>query len=369
MQTRWSLFGQGWGSCQACHVDGLSDSVTWYSARGPRQSVSLDGSFASADPADQRIFTWTAMFDEVADFEANTRGVSGGVGALVWALSSPPALVDRINTAAELPPQQGLQGSSRDVADPGGASAHPHSLISDWLDIEAWIRTIRSPRRPTTLSHIDALVGRNLFSGVGQANCAGCHSGAKWTISRRFYAPGDVPNAATNSPAATSLGNISWNVGLNGFPAALWPITIDPAAGARMRSGAPPAAEQIQCVLRPVGTFGVSPGEVSAIELRQDMTTAAQGAAPDGRGYNPPSLLGLQVGAPFFHAGNARTLEELLDDALFHEHHRSAIAQGFTPDADTTRQLVAFLLSIDEGEPPLPIPAKGATGGDLCFYP
>jgi len=152
----------------------------------------------------------------------------------------------------------------------------------------------------------------------------------------------------------------------------LFPINtpaVDPATSARMRFGAPPGAEQIQCILRPVGTFGTAPGEVGVLELRQDMTTVAQGAADTGRGYNPPSLLGMQVGAPYFHAGNARTLEEVLDDALFAAHHRSAIAQVFTPDDTMKRQLVAFLLAIDEDEPALAILPKGATGGDLCFYP
>ncbi|HVH47617.1 MAG TPA: hypothetical protein VM925_35020 [Labilithrix sp.] len=40
---RWSLKGQGWNGCQSCHMDGLSDNVTWFFARGPRQSTSLDG--------------------------------------------------------------------------------------------------------------------------------------------------------------------------------------------------------------------------------------------------------------------------------------------------------------------------------------
>src|SRR5439155_26669543 len=70
--ARWSLKAQGWGACQSCHSDGLTDNVTWYFARGPRQSISLDGSFSSKDPHDQRIFNWTAIFDEISDFELNT---------------------------------------------------------------------------------------------------------------------------------------------------------------------------------------------------------------------------------------------------------------------------------------------------------
>src|SRR5205085_4412365 len=58
---RWSLRGQGWGACQSCHPDGLSDNVTWYFGRGPRQSTSLDGSFSS-DGSVQRLFNWSAIF-------------------------------------------------------------------------------------------------------------------------------------------------------------------------------------------------------------------------------------------------------------------------------------------------------------------
>ena len=111
-----------------------------------------------------------------------------------------------------------------------------------------------------------------------------------------------------------------------------------------MRSGAPPTFEQLQCILRPVGTIvangavptGVSPAAVNVLELRQDMVTGAQGAggvnASDfTTGYNIPSLLGVQVGAPYFHAGNARTLEEALS-STFQGHYQSPVAQVFSPD-------------------------------------
>jgi YVTN family beta-propeller protein len=362
---RWSLGGEGWGSCAACHIDGLTDNVTWYFARGPRQSTSLDGSFATDDPNDQRIFNWTAIFDEVADFELNTRGTSGGLGAIVDANNV------RINLATQTPPQQGLQGSTEDIADPGGSSAHPHSVLEDWNEIKLYMQSIRSPRAPVDLAQADVDAGRALFTTVAQGNCVGCHSGPKWTMSTVFYPPGDGPNAATASLDPGSLSNKSWNVDLNGFPQALMPVSATELANgnARMRFGAPPGAEQLQCILRPVGTFGVGPAEVGVAEVRADMTTPAQGAADTGRGFNPPSLLGLQAGAPFFHAGNARTLEELLDDTLFASHHRSAVASVFSPDETEKRQLIAFLLSVDETTDAEPIPAKGASGGDLCFFP
>jgi hypothetical protein len=153
----------------------------------------------------------------------------------------------------------------------------------------------------------------------------------------------------------------------------------DPAGNGFMRFGAPPGAEQIQCILRPVGTIlppmapstvpgGVSDPEVGVLELRQDMVTGGQGIADTGRGFNPPSLLGMQVGAPFYHAGNARTLEEVFSD-LFLKHHQSAIASVFAPTPAQVKQMVAYILSIDESEAPFPIPAKSNKGGDLCFYP
>jgi YVTN family beta-propeller protein len=373
---RWSLDGAGWGSCAACHIDGLSDNVTWYFGRGPRQTTSLEGSFASKDPTDQRLFNWTAIFDEIADFEiANLRPTSGGFGAMV--IEDPITKNEvRIDTAAETPPQQGLQGSSTDIADPKGSTAHVHSKLPDWGEITAWIKTIRSPRKPRGLIQEDVSKGKDLFAPGSLGNCVGCHSGAKWTISQLFYNPGDGPNAATADPSPASLSNRSWfnGVELNGFPTALLP-TATPAANGFMRVGAPPGAEQILCVLRPVGTIGalvggvaqgVSDPKVNVIEVRQDMTTAGQGAADTARGFNPPSLLGMAVGAPYFHAGNARTLEELFSN-LFTGHHQSAVANVFTPNETQIKQLVAYLLSIDEDEPTFAIPAKGNTGGQLCF--
>jgi YVTN family beta-propeller protein len=90
---RWSLRGQAWNSCESCHPDGLTDNVTWFFARGPRQTTSLDGSFDRTGAP--RLFNWTAVFDEVHDFELNTRGNSGGVGAIVHRASdgTPAGLV------------------------------------------------------------------------------------------------------------------------------------------------------------------------------------------------------------------------------------------------------------------------------------
>src|SRR4030095_8156026 len=72
---------RGWGGCGGCHPDGRTDQVTWSFEAGPRQTVSLDGTFSNVDgTGDQRALNWTAVRDENEDFELNTRGIMGGRG-------------------------------------------------------------------------------------------------------------------------------------------------------------------------------------------------------------------------------------------------------------------------------------------------
>ena len=358
---RWSLRGQGWGACQSCHGDGLSDNVTWYFARGPRQSTSLDGSFASTHPEDQRIFNWTGIFDEVDDFEGNTRGISGGVGAIVSAVSVPPATADRIDFQGL--GHAGLAGSSRQAGDPANPlGLDPAPKLPDWKQIERYMQTLRSPRAPSNLDAAKVAAGRNLFTHTGA--CVGCHSGEKWTLSRRFY----TPSTATNAALLTTSFAIP-----AGFPTALLPATVAADQTLRFTSGNAAAFDQIQCAIRPVGSFNVAEAEAGIAELRADMTTLAQGngnAAGSGRGYNIPSLLGVSTGAPYLHAGQVRTLEALLADT-FATHHR-ALAPNFLAETDPyavqqqVDQLVQFMLSIDEHSEYPAIPAAGAAGGSLC---
>lgn len=358
---RWSLKGQGWNGCQSCHMDGLSDNVTWFFARGPRQSTSLDGSFSKKNPDDQRIFNWTAIFDEVADFENNTRGISGGVGAIVHTKPTPPAgasAVDRIDLAGL--GHQNLAGSTEqlvDLANPLGLEQP--NVLSDWEEIKAFVQAIRPPRRPTNLDGAKVATGRQVF--LSEGSCQGCHGGDKWTISSRFYTPSIAQNDAL---AATVWAPPA------GFPAALLPA--DDQRFMRFSPGAVGAFDQIQCILRPVGTFGRADGVLGrATELRQDMTTPGQGDEANGKGYNPPSLLGVQVGAPYLHGGGAATLESLFAED-FAPHMRTIAANMLTDSDDGARKakvdaLVQYLLSIDADQAPttIPVPA-GAQGGDFC---
>lgn len=368
---RWSLKGQGWTGCAACHTDGYTDNVTWFFARGPRQSTSLDGSFSKKDPAaDQRIFNWTGIFDEVGDFEGNTRGVSGGVGAVVGTLSTPAATTDRIDLAAVqtgsasspvVQNHNGLNGSVEQVLDPANALALiTTNKLQDWNEIKAYIQSIRTPRAPTNLDAAKVAAGRNLFTGDG--SCQGCHGGDKWTLSKVFWT-----RSVTNNDALLTK---AWAPPA-GFPAALLPAT----SAQFMRSLGTDAAsfDQIQCVLRPVGTFNVADSFMGISEKRQNMAATAQGDELNGKGYNPPSLFSVNIGAPYLHAGQAATLESLFSSTF--NVHAQSLSANFLADADATvratkvDQLVQFLLSIDQDTATVALPSVGASGGSFCAAP
>src|SRR5262249_51091921 len=71
------LSSEGWQSCSSCHFKGLTDGVIWQFATGPRKSVPLHSSFNPQNRSQQRVLNYSAIFDEIEDFEANIRNVSG----------------------------------------------------------------------------------------------------------------------------------------------------------------------------------------------------------------------------------------------------------------------------------------------------
>ena len=143
------------------------------------------------------MLNWTAIFDEVADFEGNTRGISGGVGAIVSDKAQPLDVAQRITN----PAHAGLSGSSEQLADPSNPlGLEAGGVLEDWQDIKAFVQAVRPPRKPSNLDGAKITAGKTLF--VNDVGCIGCHGGDKWTISTRFYEP--------TLDATTALSTTAW---------------------------------------------------------------------------------------------------------------------------------------------------------------
>ncbi len=370
---RWSFRGQAWGACSTCHWEGLSDQVTWFHRRGARQSPSVDQTINKKNPNDIRGMNWQASSAELADNENGAlRVVLGGVGAIV-------------NDAANLTREaridfgkyghSGLSGSITVAADPSSPSTLVGVVcaIDDWKKIDVFEKALRTPRRPSNLDAAKVAAGKDVFT---EGKCQGCHGGDKWTLSRVFYTPDPIKDSATPGQEHTNVNNAlksrSWSQAVTdaNFPQALLP-TLTPAAQTMRYNGSNSSSFDIlTCLLRNVGTFNVAEPNVGIAELRRNMTTAAQGNEDFSKGYNVPSLLGMGVAAPYYHAGNARTLEAALSDTF--AAHVRALSPTFLTGADAQAKreaLIQFLLSIDGDTTTIPVPALGPDGGDFCSAP
>jgi YVTN family beta-propeller protein len=337
---------RGWGGCWSCHPDGRTDNVTWSFEAGPRQTVSLDGTFSNIHGlADQRLLNWTPVRDENPDFELNTRGIFGGRGFIV---TNTDVNMDGITP-----------DSDPNVRNYGPASSN---RASQQDDITNWIAlAIRSPIAPPSASG-NPTRGREIFGVAAPdgANCVACHSGAKWTTSRVTYDPVDV-----NPIPGTDTGIVNtpdpFSVFLNGFNSMA-------GAGRACEVPAPPGAVERLRIARQVGTFTSSnPIEVrhAAISPVNGMAAAlAAVAAFGGDGFNTPTLIGIFDTAPYFRHGAADTLEEAFGigtDTNFlpavQAHWRSGtagVANVLDSDPSAVTDLIAFLRTIDDRTTPFP---------------
>jgi YVTN family beta-propeller protein len=307
----------GWGSCYGCHPRGLTDGVTWMFGDGPRQTVSMESTvahpqlpvmnvnvnanFAPLLPAfHQRALNWSAVRDEIQDFELNIRNVSGGQGLI--ALKDPfgeRGAVDPCVFNLRFTVNAACTDATREAA-----TATTTGRDADLDALAAYIAFgIRAPVTPTQATEPDIVAGRALF---GAANCQGCHGGANWTASTLDFTP---PPAATEITAG-QLNRFLCKVG-----------TFDAAQANELKGG---------------GVAG------------QANTDGANGVL----GFNIPSLLSVFAGGPFLHSGAARTL----DDVLANVQHRSLGTQGvdtLTNAADRAK-VAKFVASIDAGTPIFP---------------
>jgi YVTN family beta-propeller protein len=156
------LSSEGWSGCVSCHAFGLTDQVVWMFNAGPRRSLPLNATFNPHNRNDQKILNYSAVRDEVQDFEANIRGTQGGEGLIEGAVNG-------------------------DLVAPNGGRSVPLDALNTF--IQHGIRTPISPLRrvnPFSSDAADIAVGRILFAASG---CATCHGGGGWSVARRNFTP------------------------------------------------------------------------------------------------------------------------------------------------------------------------------------
>ncbi|MBC7877876.1 MAG: beta-propeller fold lactonase family protein [Anaerolineales bacterium] len=288
------LSNEGWQSCASCHPDGLTDGVVWAFASGPRKTVPLNGTFSPVNQTgDQRILNYSAVFDEVEDFELNIRGVSGGQGLIVL-----EGTTDQDPNVKAFDP-------------PNAARVQLHvNGIAAWDAIVAWTQSrIPSPVSPYNGVDPNSELGLQIAQGsqlFTQANCQACHGGAKWATNQV-----DFPRS---SPFAETITT-----------------GVDPE----------PPVGQLARFLRQVGTFDpANPLEKNANNFQ----------ALGQLGYNPPSLLSIYAFSPYLHNGACLTLDCVLENQT---HRDAGGVTGVLEDPAARAALVQFLISIDASTAPV----------------
>jgi YVTN family beta-propeller protein len=288
------MSSDGWQACASCHPDGLSDGVVWAFASGPRKTIPLNSTFSpSNQTGDQRILNYSAVFDEVEDFELNIRGVSGGQGLIVLA-----------GTTNQDPNVKAFDP-------PNAARVQLHvNGIAAWDAIVAWIQSkIPSPVSPYKGVDPNSELGLQIAQGsqlFTQANCQVCHGGAKWATNQVDF-PRSSPFAETLTPG----------------------VAPEPPLG------------QLARFLRLVGTFDpANPLEKNANNQQ----------ALGQLGFNPPSLLSIYAFSPYLHNGSCLTLDCVLENQA---HRDAGGVTGVLDDPAARAALVQFLISIDASTAPI----------------
>jgi YVTN family beta-propeller protein len=353
VSTTERLSSEGWQSCSSCHFEGLTDSVVWEFGAGPRKSVPLNASFNPNNPNDQRVLNYSAIFDEIEDFEANIRNVSGpGALAAPLACTAPPPPTSTFD------PNHGLIFGDGNInlapcvvnafAKPNAERPqHTVTLPGSTVQVPAitalreWVRlAVRTPRGAFTrrgvgnrLSARDVSRGRALFA---QAGCTACHVGGKWTLStKNFVSPPPATEIFTETTPPATIGIPIGAQYLNTFLRDIGSFNLGVPGGANLLGANVGASEKASAIVNAAGVAGAEPDA-----LGQDYNGDGKGV-----GYNVPSLLGLNVLPPYYHNGACETLACVVGNVK----HRTT--NGKQPDRLTSARnrarVVAFLKSID----------------------
>jgi len=339
------LSSEGWQSCASCHFKGLTDGVIWQFAAGPRKSVPLNSSFNPLNRNQQRLLNYSSIFDEVEDFEANIRNVSGPGPLVGGALSPNHGLLIGDNGDLNVAPSAinafALPNANRPqvtVTLPGSANRVPAlTAMREWVRFA--VRTPNAPVAglPNAPSTSDIAAGRTLFI---QAACSSCHGGDNWTLSLKDF----------NSPPPSSEINTERTGTFTGNPV---------------------GAQYLNRFLRDIGSFNLGvPGqgnplgnnvgadEKAAAAVANGTLQAAQdGLGIDynsdtkGIGFNVPSLLGIRSVPPYMHNGAAESLAAVVADVK-HRTDNGRVADRLSNPVDQAK-VVQFLESIDAATAPV----------------
>ena len=339
------LSSEGWQGCASCHFEGLTDGVVWVFGTGPRKSVPLNASFNPARPNRQRVLNYSAIFDEIEDFEINIRTVSGPVPAAGAPNDPDHGLLFQddadggdINLAPTVINAFAVPNADRNEHEVNGVEAL--TALREWVRL-----AIRTPNGPLDRTEVEGGVkpggiarGRALFE---QAGCQSCHGGSHWTTSRKNF----------RSPPGAAQG-LSVETDPNGADARPNPVGNQYLDNFLFDVGSFNAG--VEGEDNPIGNDVGAPELANAAPVNGELNLPdALGTDHDGNGtgdgFNIPSLLGIHALPPYLHNGACETLVCVLES----EAHRTAGNQTDVLDSQRKRNKVArFLESIDlETEP------------------
>ena len=339
------LSSEGWQTCSSCHFAGLTDGVVWQFVTGPRKSVPLNATWSPHNPFDQRMLNYSAIFDEVEDFEINIRNVSGP-GALATPIAGSvqdpnhgliisdtgninfaPAVVNAFAKPNANRPQH-------TVTLPGSSKSWP-ALTA----LKQWVRfAIRTPNGVLTSEELSGANGNTLPNNGAvatsdiaqgrrfffQTGCQNCHGGSKWSTSTKDFA---APPAAADISTETGAANTITAQFIDRFLFDIKSFNLG-VAGQGNEIGANVGAPEI-------ATNG-------QIGIGKDHNGDGK-----GDGFNPPSLLAIWQVPPYYHNGACESLACVLSNA---NHRTAGLRQGQSdPIASATNQakVIAFLQSLD----------------------
>jgi YVTN family beta-propeller protein len=360
------LSSEGWQNCASCHFKGWTDGVIWSFASGPRKSVNLGGTFNPHDRNEQKVLNYSAIFDEVQDFEANIRNISGpgNLPAPVDCKLPPPdqsafnpnqGLLIGDNGDIDFPPcvinslAKPNAGRKEVTVDPVGATPSVKALTA----LKQWVQNaVRVPNGPLDSDELEGGVpaedieaGRTLFK---QQKCTSCHGGGLWSKSvKDFDSPpeGKDITCEVNLAAAAPPGSRCLKAPVIGDPTNVQYLNRFLEEVGSFNAGVPGQGN-------PIGGVEVGADEKAAPVLVGGVSQAPKDALgidynDDNRGigFNPQSLLGIHTVQPYLHNGACETLTCVIADAK----HRTGNGRfpDVIDDATERAQLVRFLESID----------------------